>query len=514
MATVKSISYALNSRAFRRGSQTLRGSHEIIPIEPVHVGHKRQLLMDRYVVDDLNGCHRTVHQPVKHPDNPIISAEQPYEGAGPNSWGTILREPETGLFRIWTSVHDLSMFRRDGKVPAVKRVHYYESDDGLSWRRPELGLCEYAGSKTNNIIMNNCLADYVYVLPLPKRMHDRGHYGMLYCNALANDQIPDPENMHHMRSFVAFSDDGIHWNDAPENPVWCGRTDTNNCIVYNAERDVFMMYRRATINAGEIRRIAYSESKDLISWTQPINIFGHDELDPIGLYGMAVSSYEGIYWGFLMRLHYHPAFEEGKALVGGKDNTMDTELAWSRDSIHWERHPLRPAFIPTSAPYGESYDWGQVRGMANIIEIDDEIRIYYAGHEYLHAPGILRDDDPKTTHICLATLRRDGFVSIDSGPYGGYMLTKPVTYPGGKLHINARTKEDGFVRVAVREGQGVRDGEWPEEWQFDHSAPFLGNNLDHIMAWQHGKSIEVFPSETLRLHFWMEKAELYSFWFE
>ena len=85
-------------------------------------------------------------------------------------------------------------------------------------------------------------------------------------------QIPDPETMHHMRFFTAFSEDGIDWTDAPQNPVWVGRSDASNTVVYNPKRDVFMIYRRSTINAGQIRRIAYSESKDLISWSQPITV--------------------------------------------------------------------------------------------------------------------------------------------------------------------------------------------------------------------------------------------------
>ena len=35
------------------------------------------------------------------------------------------------------------------------------------------------------------------------------------------------------------------------------------------------------------------------------------------------------------------------------------------------------------------------------------------------------------------------------------------------------------------------------------------------MAWGHGQSLGAFPGDgALRLHFWMENAELYSFRFE
>lgn len=84
----------------------------------------------------------------------------------------------------------------------------------------------------------------------------------------------------------------------------------------------------------------------------------------------------------------------------------------------------------------------------------------------------------------------------------------------GRLHINARTTgPDGFVRVAVREGRGVRDGEWPQSWRFEDSIPFHGDSLDHAMNWKEHDALDAFPDGVLRLHFWLENAELYAFWF-
>ena len=151
--------------------------------------------------------------------------------------------------------------------------------------------------------------------------------------------------------------------------------------------------------------------------------------------------------------------------------------------------------------------------MGNIIEMKDQIRVYYGGREYLHG-GYMVEEDPKKASICLSTLRTDGFVSVDAGANGGYMLTKPIKYPGGKLHINAKTASDGFVRVGVREGTGVRDGEWPEAWRFEKSIPFSGDSTDMTVTWQDSETIDSFPSDVIRLHFWMEKAQVFSFWFD
>ena len=83
-------------------------------------------------------------------------------------------------------------------------------------------------------------------MPLPERMRDLVRYGPSHDDPLTAEQVPDPETMHHMRYFTAFSEDGIEWTDVPENPIWVGRSDSTNSVVYNPDRDVFMMYRWST----------------------------------------------------------------------------------------------------------------------------------------------------------------------------------------------------------------------------------------------------------------------------
>ena len=509
MPTLDLYRYAMRESNFESGMQTMRGNRLLRPTPPVEVGHDRQLLMDRHVVDDLLGCVRQVRQPVKRAEGPVILAEHDYEDVGPNSFGSVLRDPQTGHYRMWACIGDMQVIKEKGKgAPDAKRGHYYESDDGLTWQRPQLGLFECRGNKANNIYLQGGI-DNAFALALPPRLRDRGRWALIHSDPFTDP--PDPP-LHNAKHALSFSDDGIHWTRAPEIPVFYGRSDTNNCVVYNPDRDVFMWYRRSTVNAGEVRRIAYSESEDLIAWTQPINLFGHDELDPTFLYGMPVSRYNGMYLGYLFRLHQHPKFDQGQMLPDGRDGKMDTELAWSRDGVQWERHPLHPAFIPNSPPGPDAFDWGMAQGMANLIEDGDEVRIYYGGRAWLHSPA-RAFSDPQRRGICLATLRRDRFVAVHAGDDGGFMLTKPLSSPGGKLHINGKTGNGGFIRVAVREADGERDGEWPAGWRFDDSTPFSGDSLDHVMTWKGGDTLDAFPSKTLRLHFWLENADLFAFRF-
>ena len=117
MPTLQMYRYAFKPYNLDEGIQTLRGSPGLVATDPVQVGRARQLLMDRCVVDDLNGAERVVHQPRKHEANPILSAQEPWEAGGPCSYGTIMRDPQTGLFRLWAPLDDMRQ-----KRPAVTSI--------------------------------------------------------------------------------------------------------------------------------------------------------------------------------------------------------------------------------------------------------------------------------------------------------------------------------------------------------------------------------------------------------
>lgn len=481
---------------------TLKGSYSIIPGAPVKVGNRRQLLMDDYIIDDWWDCRRTVHKPEKYAGNPLIVPEKPWEGPGPGG-GMVLYDEEMGRYRMWSNVCDEELVKT--QLAFTLRTIYYESADGIHWERPELGLIEYEGSKANNLIFGD--QDWLYgsvcVISLPPRLHSRGRYAMIY-DRYSSDAWAF-EKAHTMpQQRIALSEDGIHWQDQAENPAFRGLSDTDNNLLYDPDRDVFLHFRRRTINAYQIRRLACSQSKDLISWTQPMGISTPDELDPPMHYGMPVCLYQGVYLGFLQMFYV----DRLRRLP--KSHQIDAQLVWSRDGIHWGRHPERPIFLECGLMDG--LDWGMVFVWKEVIERDGHLRIYYGAHPRLHTEEATGTRGP---YFCLATLRKDGFVSIDSvDDRDGHLLTRPMECPGGKLHINARTRADGFVKVAVRGGEGESDGERLPEWGQGANVPFSGDSIDHVVNWKGQENLEAFAGKAVRLQFRLKQAELYSFWFE
>jgi hypothetical protein len=490
---------------FKARQFLIEGSYAIAPTEPIKVGSVRQLMFDRAVIDDAWGVERTVHAPERFKGNPLVPGQV---GFGPVHDGTtVLFDSPTNRFRLWTRSWDL----RRPKYAKSEYWAYFESADGRAWTAPELNLVELDGSTKNNVLRaeNGVLFGGLSVVEVPPRLRARGRYAGLFLQATEKNR---PGETHGQEVRIAWSDDGLRWTDQAENPVIRGRTDTFNNMVYNPERDVFMMYRRPTVNANQIRRIAYSESRDLITWTQPQTILFPDEADAASMfYTLVVVRYQGMYLGFLQDFYFYadnPSYA-GVVRNGPKSHQLDCELAWSRDGINWERHPKRPTFLAAGVP-GE-FDAGMV-GLQQAIHEDAEgVSLYYTGTPALHLNEEVKTR--KGTGLGLLRLRRDGFVSLDAAR-DGYVLTKPLALPGGRLHLNAQTEPGGFIRVALRRGDGVNDGDWIDGWNYEQARDFNGDSTDATVAWVQGDKLVALKGRSVRLHFWLHQAKLYSFWFD
>ena len=163
---------------FERRHLMIEGSYQVIPARPIEVGHVRQLLMDNHLVDSSWNCFRKVHEPQKHPDNPLIP---PGDGYATGFEGCVLDDPQNNRIRAWGNVFHETRPSYDMKMVQV----YYESEDGIAWTAPPLGIVEVEGSKANNIIQGANGFNYasVSVVEVPERLRSRGRYAMLYgCN--------------------------------------------------------------------------------------------------------------------------------------------------------------------------------------------------------------------------------------------------------------------------------------------------------------------------------------------
>ena len=79
----------------------------------------RQLFVDDHLIAERDGVDLTLHQPTKHPANPVLRAEHPWESEGLAIYGTVMLT-DTGRFRMWHRAQ-----------AGARRICYAESADGV-----------------------------------------------------------------------------------------------------------------------------------------------------------------------------------------------------------------------------------------------------------------------------------------------------------------------------------------------------------------------------------------------
>jgi hypothetical protein len=155
------------------------------------------------------------------------------------------------------------------------------------------------------------------------------------------------------------------------------------------------------------------------------------------------------------------------------------------------------------------------------IVVGDEVWIYYGGHNVHHDWWICgkrqglevpEAQDPSISqnghHLGLATLRLDGWISLEAGIREGWMETKPVSSKGAHLYINGRCGNGGYIEVEVTD-------HWNNVWKRfsrEECDTFTGDSVHHKMSWSGQDKIGVIPF-AVKLHFYLRNAELYSFQF-
>ncbi|HUY32397.1 MAG TPA: hypothetical protein VMV69_06420 [Pirellulales bacterium] len=160
-----------------------------------------------------------------------------------------------------------------------------------------------------------------------------------------------------------------------------------------------------------------------------------------------------------------------------------------------------------------AYDLTQILPPSTPIARGDELWFYYTGLKYRanfthegdaypngrDVPVLGRDRDVGA--VCLAVLRRDGFISLDAGEEPGTLLTKPFVLVGTKLHVNIDATA-GELAVTVLDGDGR---------SVAVSEPVAGDHLRAAPRWKSG-GLAGFKGRTVSLRFTLRNARFYSFW--
>ena len=178
----------------------------------LHGQERTILFVDDHDVLYRAGTRRFLNLPVRHQSNPLITEDKPWEMA--IGWTSVFRNPLTGKYQLWYQAYA-------GKRAQAKShesvVCYAESDDGVAFIKPNLGLFDFNGDKQTNIVLigNGVLGDRYCnsVIVDPRDAAESRRYKMAF-----TDWSKHPNGEISVGMHVAFSPDGIHWtkhSDAP-----------------------------------------------------------------------------------------------------------------------------------------------------------------------------------------------------------------------------------------------------------------------------------------------------------
>jgi len=179
---------------------------------PIDIGSRLELFIDDYLIDRLEGkAELRLHHP--EPREIAIVHDAPWEGTG-SGYHSVFQDGK--LYRMYYKAWHLDVSK--GKVNTSSHplyCCYAESDDGIHWRKPELGLHEFRGSKANNIAITTYKEGEMKV--------DPGHPAVFKDdnpNCPADARYKAIVRSSGARGLLAFkSPDGLHWSPIETKPV-------------------------------------------------------------------------------------------------------------------------------------------------------------------------------------------------------------------------------------------------------------------------------------------------------
>jgi hypothetical protein len=490
------------------------------PVE-IKLGERR-LFLDDADVAEIRQLRQTLHHPAKK--GAVIRPDVLQYGGGIFQVRSMpFRGPEAERFRY--------VVVETGAPTSSSSL--WESRDGLNWFPVRIGSNDTPFFST--------------------RLPDGGSFSPYVL--LRDEHDPDPARRfkslrHAGKHLVAVTSSDLEtWQENSATPVQSA--DEWNL---SHDRDAGLYIATPKVAGVYGRSVGLATSTDFDHWTQSELMFQTDELDQelapesiqwymnsptlysqsayptdwdwhnVDIYNMGVFRYESIYIGIPAFFH---RFGPGKPGEGPQFAFTTFPLVCSRDLHHWTRVAERQPFMRPSYMGSGAFDLAKSQPPSNAIVRDGELWFYYNGLKYSGWSPKPDFQDQDGGAVCLAVLRRDGFLSLDAGNEEGTLVTHTLSLPprtsrlfvnlaatGGELSVAlldpAGQPLDPFraVEVVPRPGTGTRDRPLPR-----FSDPIGGDHLAAEVCWKGKSDISEVAGREVRLRFRLRRTQLFSYWF-
>jgi len=458
---------------------------------PIEIGNRLELFVDHHLVEHLENSELRLHAP--RPAESVLTFDKPWEGRF-CGYTTIIQDK--GVFRMY--YRGLPTPGSDGTDTEV--TCYAESNDGIHWRKPELGIFEIDGSRNNNVVLAR----------ETPASHNFSPFLDTNPDALA-DQRYKALGGTQKSGLIAFcSPDGVHWKRLQPEPVFRkGIFDSQNVAFYSPAEEQYVCYFRTWTDGlyQGFRSVSRTTSKDFANWTDPIPMtFGDSPLEH--LYTNQTSPYfraPHIYLGVAAR------FMPGRRVLtkeeadqigvdaGYYNDCSDTVLLTTRGGNAYQR-TFMESFVRPGLGLENWVSRTNYPALGIISNSPTELSIY-----------LQKNYGQPTSHLQRYTLRTDGFASLHAGYEPGEMLTKLLTLPEGdcQLVLNYSTSAAGSIRIELQDANG---NALPGYAATD-CVPLIGDRIDGPVRWDSVSEKTPFPGQPVRMKIELRDADLYSMQF-
>ena len=451
----------------------------------IDIGSRRQLFVDGHLIERMSGVRQVLHQPVRR--DIAIAPEHPWEQYGV-SYMVAFKDGDR--FRAW--------YRADAAAwdgpPRRSMTAYAESDDGIHWRKPKLGIIEFDGSKENNLVWDGEAANLA-----PFRDDNP--------NADPNERYKAVAR--HRDLYALVSPDGLHWKLASKEPIFTDRPfDSHNIAFWDAEEQQYVAYTRGVRTEGVLGEGMESRFKGGVRWVRRATSKNFRDWSELELIRTGDAPMEEFYTNATIRYERAPDYllmfpsrfasaREPKPDWPFGKGVNDIALLASRDGIHFTR-TFMEAFIRPGLDQGNWHDRSLYMERGILQTSPTELSLY-----------CMQNWRMPSVHIRRYTLRADGFVSVQ-GPYsGGELLTRPLKFSGRELRINYSTSAVGSVKVELQNAAG----EPLPGFELENSVEIYGDKVDSVVAWRGQPDLSGIVGRPVRLRFVLKDADLFAIQF-
>jgi hypothetical protein len=210
----------------------------------------------------------------------------------------------------------------------------------------------------------------------------------------------------------------------------------------------------------------------------------------------------------IMYFHYHDDGPETRQSLGKRQRkrgsgTLETQVATSRDGLHWRRYP-RPPYIKIGRHDG--FDVHKNYIAHGMVRRGEEIWQYYVGSEQYHSDWGKGGREA----VFRVVQRFDGFVSADTAYTGGKLVTRPLTFEGNRLVLNIDTGAAGYAQLGILDA----DGRPIDGFGVDDCVYINGDFISTEVEWlKKGNDVSSLAGKPVRLDIRSRGTKLYSLQF-